>query len=600
MKNGIEIFDSPHLIDSIPKEPGVYVIRSNENEILYIGKAKDLRKRVKTYLNPTKLDIFKSSMVREAKFIETIVVSSELEALLLESNMIKEYRPPYNVVLRDDKSYPYLRISFSEKYPRLFISRRIKNRKDFYFGPITPADKLKKLIKLFKSSYKIAQKNGKECQGTNSACIYYQMGRCSAPCVGYISHKEYMNMIREIKNLLTNPAPVKLAIQNELKECVEKENFERAIELRDKLKAIDILEDRQSVSEINEKFLDVIVFDRHDMIVCVYIINIRFSNMVGSRKYFLYDSNFDNEQKESFIIQYYSFGELIPDVILTDGIENPNIIAEALGDYGKKPIIKTPKKGKKLSLIKLAYKNASLSLKSHVDKLRSNLELFEKTRNAFGFKKTPYIIDVVDISHTSFENVVGGVVRYSINGFEKDMYRRYSLSSKFEYESMLEVLKRHKQLLLKGHKKLPDIIIVDGGTIQVEAAKKAFKKYKIIGIAKDKKNGIANRNTGDVEDRIYFNGTTKRVNRDVLMFFQKLRDEAHRFVISYHRIKREKYVISSILDRIEFIGTKRKRDLFDRFSTIDNIKNASVEELIKIKGITPKIAEAIKEKLNSH
>ncbi len=600
MKNELDIFSNKSLINDIPKEPGAYIIRSNEGEILYVGKAKNLRKRVKTYLSQNKLDVFKSSMVKEAKSIETIVTSSELEALLLESNLIKEYRPPYNVILRDDKSYPYLRISLSEKFPRLFIARRIKNKKDFYFGPVTPVDKLRKLIKLLKSSYKIAQKNDKSCQGADSACIYYQMGTCSAPCVGYISQKEYMKMIDEIKNILSNPRQLKRRLKNQLSSYINSENFEKAIEIRDKLKAIEILENRQTVSEINEDFLDVLVFEERDMVVCAYILNIRFSNIVGNRSFFFYDNRFNNETKESFIVQYYTSGQVIPDVILTDTIKNADIVAQAIGKYGKKPIIYAPKRGRKKALVELASKNASIILKTHTKNLQHNMETLEKIRNLFFLKKIPFTIDVADISHTNFQNVVGGVIRYSINGFEKDMYRRYSLKKRFESEAMEEMLTRHKQLLLKSYKKLPDIVLVDGGIIQMRAAERVFDKDKIIGIAKEKENGIAKRDMGDVEDKIYFMNKAKSVDRDILMFFQKLRDEAHRFAVSYHRAKREKAVLSSIIDRVEFIGLKRKKALFDKFKTLESIKNASLEELTQIRGITPKIAEAIREKLNGN
>jgi len=599
MRNEFDIFLDKNLIRSIPKEPGVYIIRSYENEILYIGKAKDLRKRIKTYLSPDKLDIFKSSMVKEAKSVEVVVVSSELEALLLESNLIKEHRPPYNVVLRDDKSYPYLRISLSEKYPRLSIARRIKNKNDFYFGPITPVDKLKKLIKILKSSYKIAQKNDKSCQGASSACIYYQMNLCKAPCVGYITKEEYDKMIHEIKSILSNPRPFKKQLKEELEACVKNENFEKAIEIRDKLKAIEILEDRQTVSEINDDFLDVFVFEQKEIVVCAYIINIRFSNMVGNRSYFFYDSRFDNDAKESFLVQYYSSGQVIPDRILTDSIKNAQTVSKAIEKFGKKPIIITPKRGKKKALLDLAKKNAEILLKTHTKNIESNMKLFDKIKETFSLKKIPYIIDIADISHTGFENVVGGIVRYSINGFEKDMYRRFSLKKKFESEATEEMLKRHKQLLLRSYKKLPDIILVDGGVIQTESASRVFDKNTVIGIAKEKENGKTKRDLGDVKDKIVFKGQIKNVDKDILMLFQKLRDEAHRFAISYHRTKREKSITSSILDRVEFIGIQRKKALFAKFGSIENIKKASVEELVEVKGITPKIAQAIKEKLDS-
>ena len=600
MSGIIDIFSDKNLISDIPQEPGVYIIRSFEDEILYIGKAKNLKKRIKNYLSIERLDIFKSSMVKEAKSIETIVTSSELEALLLESNLIKEYRPPYNVILRDDKSYPYLRISFSEKFPRLFVSRRIKNKKDFYFGPVTPADKLKKLIKLLKSSYKIAQKNDKSCQGAAAPCIYYQMGKCSAPCTGYIERKEYLKMIDEIKNILTNPRPLKIKLKKELDVSIKNEDFEKAIEIRDRLKAMEILENKQNVSDVEGNFIDVIAFKTKDIVVCAYIINIRFSNMVGNRSYFFYDSKFDAEEKESFIMQYYSSGQIIPDMILVDGIKDTDALSKAIGAYGTKPHIATPKKGHKKALLNLAEKNASILIETHSKSLKNNLEMFNKLKDSFDMDKMPYAIDVADISHTGFENVVGGVIRYSLNGFEKDMYRRFSLKTKFEKEAMEEVLRRHKKLLLNGNKKLPDIILVDGGAIQTNAASKVFYNNTIIGISKEKADGIAIRDKGDVDDRIYFNGKIKETDKETLMFFQKLRDEAHRFAITYHRQKREKYVMSSVLDRVEFIGAKRKKALFEKFGSIENIKKASVEEITQIKGITPKIAKAIKEKLKSY
>ncbi len=599
MSAQFELFKNKTLIEKIPKNPGVYIIKSDNEEILYIGKAKNLQARIKTYLKPEGLDIFKLSMVKEAAFVEITVVETELEALLLESNLIKEHRPPYNVVLRDDKSYPYLRISLSEKYPRLSASRRIKNKKDFYFGPVTPADSLKKLIKLLKDSFKIAQKNDKSCQGAKEPCIYYQMDKCSAPCVGYISKADYMDIINQIKDILSNPSSLKSALKKELSRSIKTQDFEKAIEIRDRLKVLEILTNRQTVAELGSDFLDVIVFEQQDIIICAYIVNIRFSNMVGNRSYFFYDSKLNSETKESFIMQYYSSGQVIPDTIIVDNIDNQEMIEHAINSLGKKPKIIIPKKGQKKILLDMAKKNANISLESHTKSLHANLYIFSKIKKQFQLTKTPYNIDVVDISHTGFENVVGCVVRYSINGFDKEMYRRYSLNSKYESEAMEETLKRHKQLLLKSYKKLPDVILVDGGPIQIKAAKKTFKKDEVIGIAKEKTDGLTNRNKGYVKDIIYFSNKIYDTDNEILMFFQKLRDEAHRFAVTYHRNKREKYVISSILDRIEFIGPKRKKALFEKFGSIENIKKASVEEIALIPGITYKIALAVKEKLQS-
>ncbi|AEA33789.1 excinuclease ABC subunit UvrC [Hippea maritima] len=597
MSQKIELFKNPSLIKDIPKFPGVYIIFSSNDEILYVGKAKSLRDRLKSYLNPKEMYALKVSLIEEACSVEIITVNSELEALLLESNLIKEYRPPYNIVLRDDKSYPYLRISFSERFPRLWIARRIKNKKDFYFGPITPADKLKTLIKLLKNSFKIAQKNDKQCQGSSSACIYYQMGKCLAPCIGNISQEDYLKIIEEIKHILTNPKKIKKQLLDELNGYIERLEFEKAIQVRDKLKAIELLENKQSVSEIGEDFCDVITFERSGVVVCVYIMSIRFSNVVGNRTYFFYTDSIDDGFKESFIVQYYlNQQQVIPDVLLVDEGLNHLILKDALANQKSVDVI-APKKGARKRLLELAKKNAKMNLDIHMNQFKHNIDMLEKLKKALNLAKTPYFIDVADISHTGFENVVGGVVRYTVSGFDRSMYRRYKLDAKFEKEAMFEMLSRHKRLLLNSAHKLADLILVDGGMVQVNTAKEVFKNLPVIGISKEKIDGKAKRSLGDVKDRIYSENGVVEVDGEVLSFLQKLRDEVHRFAIEYHRKKREDYVLASALDRIEFIGPKRKKALFEKFGSIDNIKTASIEEISSVKGISRKIASIIKEKL---
>ncbi len=592
----VELFSDPSLINEIPTETGVYIIRSRYDEVLYIGKAKNLRNRLRSYLKLDSLDFMKQSMVREAKSVETITTNSEWEALLLESNLIKEERPPYNIVLRDDKSYPYLRISLSEKFPRLSMARRIKHKGDFYFGPITPVEKLKTLIKTLKEAYRIAQKNDSSCQRSSHYCIYYQMDKCSAPCVGLISREEYMEMIYEIKDILTNPRKLKEKITKELNSLVQMEKFEEAIKLREKLKAIGLLENKQSVSELNEYFSDVVVFTEENNILCSYILSIRFSNITGSRKFFFYNTTINKELMEGFLLQYYS-RDIVPDRI----IMYPAINAEALEKVisrEKKVKLVFPKRGQGKKLIDIAMKNAKLSLKQEVLSTKRNIEVLETLRDILTIKHRIRVVDVIDVSHTSFENVVAGVIRYGIHGFDKHMYRRYKLESKFEKETMEEVSERHMKLLRKSKLIVPDLFVVDGGPIQAEVVRKKTS-IPTIGIAKEKLGNKAIRSKGDVMDIIYYKNSCIDIPHEVLMFLQKLRDEAHRFALFYHRKKRTQYVKASILDRIEFIGERRKRALFERFETIDNMRRASLEELSSVKGITPKIAKLIKEKLNS-
>ncbi len=599
MKQKFEIFKSPELLKEIPKQTGVYIIYSKDDEVLYVGKAKSLRDRLRSYVSGRELDFFKQSLVKEAYSVEIVVVESELESLLLESNLIKQYRPPYNVVLRDDKSYPYLRISYSERFPRLSIARRVKQRGDFYFGPITPVDKLKKLLKLFKNTYKIAQKNDSQCQGSKSACIYYQMGRCLAPCIGNVSREEYLKIINEIRDILTNPRRIKKQLQRELKELAEKLEFEKAIEVRDRLKAIELLENSQNVSEVNEEFADVIAVEFKENISCVYLMSIRFSNIVGSRSFFFYDVSSSEELLESFLAQYYlSMNQVIPDVIITEPVGSVSALKEALS-LAKSVDIVIPKRGRRKKLLELAKKNARLNLNMHLNRFQVDIEIFEKLKKLTNLEKIPLTIDTADISHIGFENVVGGVVRYSLGGFDKSMYRRYNLEHRFEYEAMKEMLERHKKLLLNSSNRIPDIILVDGGLIQIKAAKEVFgEKQAVLGISKEKEEKRSIRSKGDVEDKIYDESGEVSVDKDILQFLQRLRDEAHRFAVEFHRKKRKDYVLSSALDRVEFIGPKRKKALFEKFGSIDNIKKASVEEIASVKGISLKIASIIKERVN--
>lgn len=599
MKEDINLSSDNFSVSSIPEEPGVYIIRSKYDEILYVGKAKILKNRVKSYLNRNNLGFFKRSMMREAKSFEFIITKSELEALLLESNLIKEHRPPYNIILRDDKSYPYLRITMHEKYPRIVMARGIKNRRDFYFGPVTPVEKLKFLIKTFKSIYKIAQKNDKSCQSYHDPCIYYQMGKCSAPCAHKISKEKYAEFIDEIRHILSNPKGLKNSMKHRLAAFSKNEQYEEAIKIRDKIQSLELLQDKQAVSEFNEDFLDAAAFEQKDNIICAYILNIRFSNMTGNRSYFFYNAVLDSDFVENFLMQYYAYGrEIIPDIILTHVLNDNKVVEEALS-IEKNVRVNIPKRGKKKRLLNIAQKNSQIALKNHIQYIKNIIDNFKKLQNVLKLGTVPYIIDVIDISHISFQNVVAGVVRYEISGFNRDMYRRYALESKYESDAMRETASRHIELLIKTKNALPELILADGGVIQANAVYDATG-ITALGIAKEKKLGMSIRSKGEVEDSIYYQGKKIDIDEDLLQFLQKMRDEAHRFAVSYHRKKREQCVIASALDRVKFIGEKRKRALFEHFGGIENIKNASAEDLSSIKGVSRKMALSIKEKLQNY
>jgi len=589
----VEIFTDKSLLQDIPKLPGVYKIFSQQNELLYVGKAKNLRNRLASYLRKN-LDPYKQKMVQEAYGVEFIVTNTQEEALLLESNLIKDQRPPYNIVFRDDKSYPYLRITYSERFPRITYSRRIKNKNDFYFGPFPSADSLHLLIKVLKSYFKIIQKDDKNCQKTNQKpCIYYQMNKCLAPCANLISQEEYLKIIDEIKLLLSkNHNTLKHKIVEQIKQYAQNEQFEKAIELRDALSAINILKEKPIVTDTKAEILDCFAFFEKEGVTCAYILNIRLGKVIAGKSFF-FDKYFDLDSKQEFIIQYYLQGELLPQTILTDEeISMPELL------FDKKPEVQYPKRGENLKILQLAQNNAKQQLELHLSKIYANLEIFKQIKSLLNLDKIPYYFDVFDIAHISFENVVAGVVRFDIGGFNKAYYRKYKLESKFEYDSMKEAICRHINLLRNSKSILPDVVVIDGGLIQLKAALEC--QLKAIGIAKEKIDHKALRSLYDVKDSVYLPEGRVDVNKGLLNFLQKLRDEAHRFANAYHRNLRSRTTIASALDRIEFIGPQRKKKLFEKFGSIENIKKASIEELCSIKGITINIAQTIKEKLKEY
>ncbi|MGC9256968.1 excinuclease ABC subunit UvrC [Desulfurella sp.] len=588
--NGVEIFLDKTLLRQIPKLSGVYKIYSSQNELLYIGKAKNLRNRLASYLRKN-IDPYKQKMIQEAHSVEIIVTKNEEEALLLESNLIKEQRPPYNIVFRDDKSYPYLRITYSENFPRVTYSRRIKNKDDFYFGPFPSAESLHMLIKVIKDSYKIIQKDDKSCQKTNQKpCIYYQMKKCFAPCAQMVSKQDYLKLIDEINLLLSkNHDVLKNKIIEQIKKYANEEQFEKAIELRDSLEAINILKEKPIVTDTKAQILDCFAFLEKDDITCVYVLNVRLGKVIAGRSFF-FNKSFDLESKQEFVIQYYLQGELLPKkILISEPLELSNSIFE------KKVEIVYPKKGENLKILELAKNNAKEQLDLHLSKLKANLEVFKQIKLLLGLEKIPYYFDVFDIAHISFEYVVAGVVRFDISGFNKSYYRKYKLESKFEYESMKEAICRHINLIKNSKLILPDVVILDGGPIQLKAA--SFCGVKAIAIAKEKIDHKTIRSLYDVEDSVYLEHGKVETDKKVLNFLQKLRDEAHRFANTYHRNLRNKTTIASALDRIEFIGPKRKKELFEKFGSIENIKNAPLKDIVSIKGISESIAQMIKEKL---
>lgn len=590
----LNIFDNKTQLQNIPQKTGVYLIRNREDEIIYVGKAKNLRKRVSSYLHSETLSPFKQAMVNEAGEIEIVVVEKEKEAYLLECSFIKEYRPPYNIVLRDDKSYPYLRLTLSQKFPSLTLARRVKKKGDLYVGPITPVKKLGGILRVLRRTFPIIQRKISFCLAREEPCIYYQMGLCSAPCCGKISEGEYGKIVEELKLLLQgNGRELVKKLKEQMKQCAENLNFEKAARLRDRINAVRLFYKGQEIVEMRNYTADVIGFAYEHDTLCANILSVRDGNITASRSFFLENVDDSFEIREDFIVQYYLKGEFLPKEIVTSKLIKREIIQELLNTK-----LVVPRRGKKVNLLRKSEKNAQTNLQIYLRKVHIEDVILEKIKEYLSLKKIPYIFDVYDVSHIGGTNVAGASVRYS-RGFVKDMYRRFSMEKGVcDLDWMCELAMRHIKNIQKEGRSMPHVILVDGGMQHADVVREVVPRcISVAGIAKEKINDKVRRAKGDVLDRIYTKEGRIDVDDDVLRFFQKLRDEVHRFALSFHRTKRRKMVLTSLLDRVEGVAQARKRLLLRHFGSIEAIAKADCNKVAKVGKISMKQAYRLVERL---
>lgn len=610
-------------LKKLPDKPGIYIMKNKDDEIIYVGKANSLKKRVRQYFQSSNNQHAKvRAMVKHISEFEYIIVDSELEALVLEANYIKKNRPKYNILLRDDKQYPYIKISLNERYPRVIKTRRILKDGAKYFGPYPNATAVNDAIDVIINHYQIrtCKLNLENNMKNFRPCLNYFIGRCGAPCLGNVDEKEYMKSINHISRFLSNRDDSLItAITEKMNKASQDFKFEEAARYRDQINALVTLKEKQKMVSTNQIDQDVIAMARGIEEVCIQIFFIRDGKIIGREHYIMEDTYNEarGEILSSFVKQFYIGSAYIPkEIIIENDVNDLEPISTWLSNIkGSKVSISVPKRGDKLKLVEMVRNNARDMLNKHGDKFirkyRENMIALEEIQNLLELEEAPKRIEAYDISNINGVGSVGSMVVFESGEAKKSDYRRFrikTINTSDDYGSMEEVLRRRftrgieeKELTKesdftgKGFSSFPDLIMIDGGKGQVNIVIKVLEELgvnlPVSGLVKDD----FHRTRG-----IIYNNREHRMDKNSRGFklVYRIQEEAHRFAISYHRSLRSKNLFKSELDDIKGVGNKRKLNLMKHFKSIEKIKTASVEELAGVSGMNRKVAEEIFNKFN--
>ena len=591
------MFNIEEELKKLPSKPGVYVMRDKNDTIIYVGKAVSLKNRVRQYFRKNNKTARIEKMVSLIDHFEYIVVDNEAEALILECNLIKKNRPKFNVLLKDDKTYPYIKIDVKSDYPGVFITRRVVNDGSKYFGPYANPGAAKEMVNFIKEKYKIRQ--CRILKDRDRPCLNYHINKCLAPCMGYVTPEEYKKQIDEIIDLLEGKTDkVIKELEKQMKEASQKLNFEKAAELRDRIQSIERVSEKQKVSNISENNIDVIGIAKSELQVCIEIFFVRGSKMIGREHYFYADLK-DMEDKEilsGFIKQYYLDNPNIPKkIMIREEIDDKLGIEEWLSTIlGRKVEIKSPKKGEKLRFVEMAENNAKVTLEN---KEKDKSEILLELKEVLKMEKLPRKIETYDISNLSGEFMVAGMCVMQDGVIKKNLSRRFKIKTVYGQDDprcMEEVITRRLKHSIENPKggfgELPDVIFADGGITQIRATRKAIEKYnldiKVYGMVKNDKH-----QTRALMDE---NRKELKISSKLMNLITQFQDTVHDTAISYHRKLRDKAITKSELDDIQGIGKVKKQALLKKFGSVEKIKQASVEELMEVKGINKELAEKLK------
>ena len=596
------MFDIQEQLKKLPSEPGVYLMKDENDKVIYVGKAISLKNRVRQYFQSSKNHTSKvKSMVKNIYKFEYIITDSELEALILECSLIKEYRPKYNVLLRDDKTYPYIKVTVNEDFPRVLKVRQVIKDKAKYFGPYTNTTAVNDTLEIIRNIYPIRTCNidiERAIKNKVRPCLNKHIKKCVGPCTGEVSKEEYSKMIEEIILFLSGKEEHLIDLLKEkMNKCAMEFNFEDAAMYWDKIKSLEEMTQKQKIDSITSDLnQDIIAMARAHDEACVQVFFIRNGKIVG-REHYILEGVMDSTRESilsSFVKQFYMAQDYIPkEILIESDIEDSFILEEWLSDKkGQKVFIRVPQKGEKKSLIEMVRKNAVEYLEkfSNMNKLKyqKSIGALEELKNIIGLEKIPRRIESFDISNIQGVDSIGSMVVFTDGKKDKKEYRRYKIKTVIgpnDYDSMAEIVERRIK-----YGDLPDLILLDGGKGQVSSVKKVLNKHNVEiplwGMYKDDKH----RTKGLIsqEKEIELDKTS-----NLYRFVASIQEEVHNYAISYHRSLRNKTLTKSILDDIQGIGEKRKKALLSHFKNIDEIKNATMDELLEVEGMNKTSAENV-------
>lgn len=584
--------------------PGVYLMKDARGHILYVGKARDLKKRVASYFREKGYKDLKTSLLigRIAGF-DTILTNTEKEALILESNLIKRHRPRYNVILRDDKRYPCLRLNIQSPYPNLTIARKFKKDGALYFGPFPSAGSVRQTLKIIHKTFKIRKCKTSKPKPRQRPCLNYQMKQCLGPCSLPVDSAEYAAVVNEVILFLKGRTPELIKrVRRQMLSAAAREDFEAASVHRDRLFALERTLEKQVAATTDFKDRDVLGMARDGRAALMMVLFIRGGFLLGNRPFFLPETiGSDAELITTFVKQYYREAPFVPEeVLLPTPPEDRALLEDWLGDLkGKRVRIVTPERGEKAKLGEMAEQNAAKDLSEALDAATVEKDLLDRVQRRLTLVRLPERIECFDLSNLAGTEGVGCMVVFERGQPAPSAYRKYRIKSALggdDYAMLREVLTRRYGKIDAGQP-LPDLLMVDGGKGQLNMAVEVLKalgiygSFDLIGIAKKDPE------IGESEDKVYEPGRKNPINlkkdADVLLFVQRIRDEAHRAVITYHRRRRMTTYRRSLLDDIPGIGNRRKVSLLKHFKGLKGIKAASVEELSAVPGMTRRAAQAV-------
>ena len=588
----------------IPKLPGVYRMLNSKNEILYVGKAKNLPNRLKSYVSEKNHIIRTERMLSQTEKLEITTTTNESEALLLEANLIKKHKPKFNILLKDDKSFPYIFISDHE-FTRIERHRGAKNKPGKYYGPFASSLAVNSAIKTLQRIFLIRSCTDKQVEAGDKTCFNYFLKRCAGPCGGKIDKNDYAKLVEAADEFLSKGRSRKIqqTLSSQMENASEELDFEKAAIIRDKIKSLNIIQSSLTISDVNLTEADVIAGYKESGKTCIQVFFYRSKQNWGNQAFF---PKHDPEEKlsnilNSFVSQFYENKAVPRSIILSEDIKEKKLIEKTLSKKeGKQISISIAKKGSKLKVINLAIKNAKNSLNRNLYESQNNRELLDEVSKKFKIDNTVSLIEVYDNSHIQGTNSVGALITYGEEGFIKKRYRKFNIKNENfkqdDYGMIREVLSRRfkRAIQEKGNfLTFPDLVLIDGGKGQYSSARETLNELglneiPVIAIAKGKF-----RNSGN--ETFFHDGKEYKFSKNdpTLFFLQRIRDEAHRFAISAHRAKRKKGISKSLLDQIEGIGSIRKRALLNHFGSARAVESASLDEIKSVEGVEEKVAKKI-------